>query len=180
LWLVSIALSPMLSFLILPRLTFRARLELTVIAGVAIVIEAFPTALPSVIVSLPPLTLALNFNFLPFALLITIPFFSDLEDLAKLRPLGSDTTIDLIAGAKLPAPTVKTSFALRLAIPPSDPCDVGGPGLMTVQLNAVLPPLVNPSPAETVTVYVPAVVGTPEMSPLAALMLSPAGSPDAA
>ena len=82
----------------------------------------------------------------------------DCESLALTCALAAVPTVDVW----LPGPVTVTVLP---------------PGAFTVQVNEALPVAPVVSLAVAVTVDVPAVVGVPEISPVDALMDSPAGRP---
>ena len=148
------------------------------IAGRPTVTDAAVAATLKVIVSAPPLCVSANATFLEPDL-TAVPLVSDLICLAKLSPPGSLIVTDFSAGANAPAAIERVSFGLPRRRPrrPRALPSCGAPGTTTAHMNDVEPALANGSPARTVTIAVCRVVGVPEMTPVVALRLSPAGRP---
>ncbi len=148
------------------------------IAGPPAVTDALVTADRNVIVSAPPLSLSDTGTFLE-PVLTLIPEASALAFRAKRRPRGSRIVTAFSAGANVPAVIENVSFGRPLPRPRSLRAlpNCGAPGTTTAHVNEVEPVLPNASVARTVTVVVCRVAGVPEMTPVVALRLSPAGRP---
>ena len=80
----------------------------------------------SVMVSIPWLTLAVNFSRLPEGVLMLMPLVRRAVLWVKLIPRGGSTVIDLIGSALPPALTVKLSVGLAAVMFEKEPRDVVG------------------------------------------------------
>ena len=149
---------------------------ISVIAGTVTRSDALRTAeLRSVTTRSPPRSLAALLRRWPEPLRTVIPRERSRVRLAKRIWREGTTTIDWIAGALLPAPTLSASDGRPWALTLSPPVIVGRPA--TVQATAAC--AVEPDVSVTVMVALvfPARLGLPVIRPVLVATERPAGRP---
>jgi len=157
-------------------LIFTARAALTRIAGAAIVSCNLLSADPVTIVSAPCRSFVANLTRVPFGPLIVIPLARLRALPAKLTPLGRAITTARIDGASRPAVSLNERLALPSASPALERLEAAGrPPIVHLNVVRAEPP--PASVADTVTADPPAVIGVPEMSPVARSIDKPSGRP---